>query len=264
MPRIAGKISGGMRINGKIVGGMRINGKIVDGFGDTPTPTTLLTINGRTGGQSSPIFAYNQDIVINGVNYGRPTISQRTGVNDVTFVFSSAAIATQFISANPGFQFRFAPTDTIFATLLGAQTGATVEWDLVPLSANTDYVLTFEPLPAVLTLPADIDVVARQLNPAAAGDLSPWTLLARVSTGSRTYNITSIFTHGNGHQIRFASNADAQAFIAADLTVDTGITGQATYKTSVMDNVASIRAAQYRAFPGRYAGGTTYTVTISE
>ena len=76
--------------------------------------------------------------------------------------------------------------------------------------------------------------------------------------------IIRCFTHGNGHQIRFANNDMAQAFIAADVTVNTGIAGQQTYKSSVMDNVARINAAQYRAFPGRYAANTEYTVTISE
>ena len=262
MPRIAGKISGGMRINGKIVGGMRINGKIVDGFGDTPTPTTLLTINGRTN--SSNRFVYSDDIVLNGVNYGRPTITQRFTLNDITFVFSSSAVATQFRTHSPSFRFRFGDGVAPFPmqNILGLQTGSTLEWDVRRLSPNTDYTLTFEPTPAPATLPATFDLSAIRLSNVAAGRLGG--LIWQFTHNGRLYTATACFTHANGHQFRFYDNATALAFIAADLTVNSGITGQATYKTSVMENVSQIRAAQYRAFPGRYVVGTDYTVTISE
>lgn len=89
----------------------------------------------------------------------------------------------------------------------------------------------------------------------------------------RTYNISELFTHGNGVQFRFRnsaasaalSNPFALAFIAADFTVDVGIAGQQPFKSSVMENVPSaLAAAQYRAFPGRFQPNTDYTITISE
>ena len=83
--------------------------------------------------------------------------------------------------------------------------------------------------------------------------------------GGRTYTITRCFTHNNGIQIRFDDNADALAFIAGGFTVNSGIAGQQPFASSVMDNINSggQKAAQYRAFPGRYQGGTSYTVTIT-
>ena len=91
--------------------------------------------------------------------------------------------------------------------------------------------------------------------------------------GGQTYIVTALFTHGNGIQFRFGrrsgntivqDNAIALAFIAADLRVDAGIAGQAPFRTSVMENVSGIWAAQYRTYAGRFTGGETYTISISE
>ena len=84
--------------------------------------------------------------------------------------------------------------------------------------------------------------------------------------GGATYTITSCFTHNNGIQFRFQTNAQALAFIAAGFTVDSGITGQSSFSTSLMENIngGNQQAAQYRSFPGRFTGGQDYTITISE
>lgn len=102
---------------------------------------------------------------------------------------------------------------------------------------------------------------AQTLNAVAAGRFGGLTW-AFTHSGT-TYQITHCFTHGNGLQLRFATAAQAQAFIAAGFTVDSGIAGQQTFLSSVMDYDAARAWAQYRAFPGRYVGGTDYTVTIS-
>ena len=81
--------------------------------------------------------------------------------------------------------------------------------------------------------------------------------------GGQAYTVTSLFTHNNGVQFRFLNNAQALAFIAADLLVDVDISGQDAFRTSLMENVAGIFAAQYRAFPGRFAQNTNYTITIT-
>ena len=113
---------------------------------------------------------------------------------------------------------------------------------------------------------------AATINAVAAGVFSG--LRQRFTLGGREYIISGLFTHGNGVQFRFerqinvgifiADNASAQAFIAADFKVDVGIAGQQPFQTSVMDNISGISAAQYRAFPGRFVGGTSYTITITE
>ena len=116
------------------------------------------------------------------------------------------------------------------------------------------------------------ELAAETINAAAAGrfDGVGWEF----SIGGRSWIIDSIFTHDNGVQFRFhrrvsdtitvADNAAALAFIAADFTVDVGIAGQNSFDSSVMENVSGISAAQYRAFPGRFVGGTTYTITIDD
>lgn len=97
----------------------------------------------------------------------------------------------------------------------------------------------------------------------------------RFTYDGKMYIIRSCFTHNNGIQIRFnrlsgqiavGSNQAALDFIAEDFTVDTGIPGQSSFKSSLMDNINSggQNAAQYRAFPGRFTGGTAYTITISK
>ena len=84
--------------------------------------------------------------------------------------------------------------------------------------------------------------------------------------GGASYTITALFTHGNGVQFRFSTNAQALAFIAADFTVDVGITGQSSFQSSIMTNIngGGQRAAQYNAFAGKFVANTSYTITISE
>ena len=94
---------------------------------------------------------------------------------------------------------------------------------------------------------------------------TPVTSAARFTYGGTTYVFTMIFTHGNGVQMRFQTNQQAIAFIAADFLVDLGISGQEAFRSSLMDNInpGGQQAAQYRAYPGRFVTGTTYTITIS-
>ena len=121
-------------------------------------------------------------------------------------------------------------------------------------------------LPAVFGLPITCRDITEAYNAVAngIGNFDANGVVLRFAHNGQTYVVRAIFTHANGHQFRFHDNAQALAFIAADFTIDSGIAGQQTYKSSVMDNIPSIVAAQYRAFPGRYAANTEYTVTISE
>lgn len=131
----------------------------------------------------------------------------------------------------------------------------------VPTSGTV--VITSIPNPPPQTLPANFDMPAAFINAAAAGRFG--SLEWQFSHAGQDYLITHCFTHANGWQLRFATAAQAQAFIAAGFTVSTGIPGQQTFKSSVMDNIFSPAiGAQYRAFPGRYMPFTDYTVTISE
>lgn len=112
---------------------------------------------------------------------------------------------------------------------------------------------------------------AQTINAAAAGVFT--NLNEEFTLGGTAYIITGLFTHDNGVQFRMgrrlantniiADNSVAQAFIAANLLVDVDIAPQPAFRSSVMENVSGISAAQYRAFPGRFQGGTSYTITIS-
>ena len=103
---------------------------------------------------------------------------------------------------------------------------------------------------------------ALQINAAAAGRFGGLTW--SFTHNGQQYDISHCFTHGNGLQLRFATNAQAQAFKAADFTIDSGISGQSTFKSSVMDFINAFAGCQYRAFPGRYTGGQDFTFTIKE
>lgn len=140
-----------------------------------------------------------------------------------------------------------------FQVRTSASVGADSDW--VSIDAST-------------TAPAPTSLLSETLNAVAIGGSGAagrfggltWTF----THSGRTYVITHCFTHGNGIQLRFSRTADAQAFIDAGLTVDSGIAGQSTFKSSVMSYDAARAWAQYAAFPGRYTAGDSYTVTISE
>ena len=102
---------------------------------------------------------------------------------------------------------------------------------------------------------------AGNINAAAKGHFG--TLSETFTLGGRTYTVTHCFTHNNGFQMRFSLTADADAFVKAGFTVDTGISGQPTFLSSVMDYDAARAWAQYRAYAGRYVAETDYTVTIT-
>ena len=117
--------------------------------------------------------------------------------------------------------------------------------------------------------PAPTQLVQFEHTPAGSNGMgfgTPVSSDARFTHGGTTYIFTMIFTHGNGVQMRFQTNAQALAFIAADFLVDLGIPGVAAFRTSLMDNInpSEQRAAQYRAYTGRFVTNTTYTITISE
>lgn len=98
-------------------------------------------------------------------------------------------------------------------------------------------------------------------NPAAIGAFG--TISESFSHEGQSYEITWAFTHTNGFQFRFTANSAALAFIAAGFQVDTGISGQSPFSSSLMENILSIGAAQYRAFAGRYTANESFTVQIS-
>lgn len=130
---------------------------------------------------------------------------------------------------------------------------------------NESATVTFS-VPAPPEESATFDVAAVTLSATAAGVISG--LGAQFTLGGKTYNVTGCFTHSNGLQMRFATLAEALAFIAAGFEVDSGISGQATFSSSVMQNNSvlndrGVYVAEYRAFPGRFVNGTTYTVTVT-
>ena len=90
---------------------------------------------------------------------------------------------------------------------------------------------------------------AQTINAAAAGVFT--NLNEEFRMGRRLANTNII-----------ADNSEARFLIAADLTIDVGIAGQSSFKSSIMENIAGISAAQYRAFPGRFVG-SQYTIKIS-
>lgn len=94
---------------------------------------------------------------------------------------------------------------------------------------------------------------------------TPVTSAATFTYEGQTYTIVMLFTHSNGVQIRFQTNAQALAFISADFLVDVGITGQPAFRSSVMRNInpGGQQAAQYDAYAGRFVTNTTYTISIS-
>lgn len=102
---------------------------------------------------------------------------------------------------------------------------------------------------------------AAVINAAANGVFSGlgWSF----SHNGQQYDIDGCFTHNNGWQLRFADDAHAAAFVASGLKVNTGISGQFPFRTSVMEHISIIKAGQYRAFPGRYTPNTAFTITIS-
>lgn len=119
---------------------------------------------------------------------------------------------------------------------------------------------------------ASFTIAALQINAAAVGRFE--NIQEEFTLGGVTWYVSSCFTHNNGLQMRFrqklengnliVNNSRALAFIAADYTIDSGIAGQATFKSSQMENVPTSGAgAQYRAFPGRYTAGQNFTITIS-
>ena len=104
---------------------------------------------------------------------------------------------------------------------------------------------------------------AQTINAQAAGRFGG--LSETFTIGGQSYTITHLFTHANGVQFRFSTNAQALAFIAAALTVDVGISGQDPFTTDLMDHrPAPFNWAQYQAYAGRFVGGTTYTISISD
>lgn len=105
-------------------------------------------------------------------------------------------------------------------------------------------------------------LVAETINDQAAGRFGG--LSETFTLGGQSYTVTHLFTHANGVQFRFSTNAQALAFIGAALTVDLGISGQSSFTTDVMDNRIDVAWAQYQAYPGRFVGGTTYSISISD
>lgn len=119
---------------------------------------------------------------------------------------------------------------------------------------------------------ASFSIAALRINAVAMGRFE--NIQEEFTLGGVTWYVSSCFTHANGLQMRFrrklengnliVDNSRALAFIAADYTIDSGIAGQSTFKSSQMENVPSSAAgAQYRAFPGRYTAGENFTITIS-
>lgn len=106
------------------------------------------------------------------------------------------------------------------------------------------------------------DLTARQIAAGAAGqfrgDIS-WSF----TLGGQNYTVNGIFTHNNGWQIGFATLAQAQAFVAAGYTIDTGISGQSTIDSGDLTINTDRFFAQVTTFAGRYIANGNYTITIS-
>ena len=117
------------------------------------------------------------------------------------------------------------------------------------------------PAPPVPSL-FSFQLAAATINAQAAGRFGGLT--ESFTHDGQSYTITYLFTHPNGVQFRFADNAQALAFIAANFLIDLGIAGQQPFVSSLMENDSARFWAQYRAYAGRFVSGTTYTITIRE
>ena len=116
--------------------------------------------------------------------------------------------------------------------------------------------------PAAPTESVTFALNARQIAAGAAGRFRGeinWTF----TLGGREYTITGIFTHNNGWQIGLNAVNDLAPFVAANFTIDTGITGQPTFRSGIMETNQGAGFLQYRAFAGGYFANGNYTVTIS-
>ena len=108
---------------------------------------------------------------------------------------------------------------------------------------------------------------AQTINAVAAGRFSGLT--ETFTLGGVQYTITALFTHGNGVQARFQTEEMARAWASAGFTVDLGISGQSSFSSDQMviwqalfDR--NVWACQYQAYPGKFVGGTDYTITITD
>ena len=156
-------------------------------------------------------------------------------------------------------------TDALYTldrtTGVATRVGSAVQFDARLIEPRG---LTWVPGAAPPPAPAShsFSLTADRINAQAAGKFGGLT--ETFTLGGQTYTITYLFTHANGIQFRFSTNAQALAFIAAGFTVDLGITGQAAFSSSLMVNRSDVNWAQYQAYPGRFVAGSTYTITITE
>lgn len=122
--------------------------------------------------------------------------------------------------------------------------------------------LTSTPFPAPAALPVSFTLKSVTIAAGRAWGVFGGLRWRFVHSG-RTYTINGWFTDQNGLHIRFASQADALAFIAANLAVDSGIAGAPALRSGTWVNLPAIDARTGPSFAQRYADATEYTVTIS-
>lgn len=174
--------------------------------------------------------------------------------------------------AEPDITFRMVSTDGVDVTFSSADGvtgtgGGRVRWNGVTFKdspTNTEYTLTITVPP---TPPAG-PLLAQTLNSVTISPDRAWGVFSGLnwtfSHGGTDYTITAWFTDQNGLHIRFQNQTQALAFIAAGLTVDSGITGAPEIDSSNMVNLPAVDARTGPTFTQRYADATSYNVTISE
>lgn len=290
--RIAKEITDRFRINKEIVGGMRIAGEIA---------YQLITANTQEIMLPGSIFLSSSPVILWRFNRNLPQIDSALTpgsdryLNLVRF-FSDGRVELQF-DPTPSFTNSRADLSDKFETsgsftVTSGENTLTVQMAGSDLSepyqftpANSSEVITFynalrtqSNVAATLTLS---DGAGPSPEPPTPTNIAEFTLNAVAIGGSgaagrfsgltwnfthegQTYRITSCFTHGNGIQMRFQTNAEALAFIAADFTIDPGISGQQPFKSSQMSNDSTRMWAQYAAYPGRFIANTDYTISIKE
>lgn len=116
--------------------------------------------------------------------------------------------------------------------------------------------------------PPSTNLLEETLNSVTIAANRAWgvfnTLNWTFSHGGTDYTINGWFTDQNGLHIRFANQTQALAFIAAGLTVKSGITGAPDIDSSEMVNAPAIDARTGPSFTQRYANGVQYTVEITD
>ena len=229
--------------------------------GPAPTPgVSVLTIDYVLGTQ--------QTVNIGGTSF--TFTPRRHPQSDRNMIFdlggNSAQVTPLFNALRDGDGSRFVNL---------ALNGTDVNVSGTSTGGGTNFV-TFSPLPAAVPNNGTLAITTYSL---ATGDLllnrlrsgviaanRAWGVFSNLnwtfSHGGTDYVINGWFTDQNGVHIRFANQTQALAFIAAGLTVDSGIDGAPIIDSSEMVNAPAIDARTGPSFTQRYAVAE-YIVRIS-